>query len=44
MAKKSAIEKNNIRIKKTTRYSEKRKLLKLKIMDQKNSQEERFEA
>ncbi len=44
MAKKSAIEKNKTRMKKTTRYAEKRKMLKDKIMDKKISQEERFEA
>ncbi len=44
MAKKSAIEKNKTRMRKTTRYAEKRKMLKDKIMDKKITQEERFEA
>ena len=44
MAKKSAIEKNRLRIKKVARFSEKRKKLKKLIMDKTITQEERFSA
>ena len=44
MAKKSAIEKNRLRIKKVVRFSEKRKKLKNLIMDKTITQEERFSA
>ena len=44
MAKKSAIEKNKLRIKKTKKFESKRKQLKSLIMDKKTSHEERFQA
>ena len=44
MAKKSAIEKNKLRIKNVTKHREKRKNLKAIIMDKKTNQEDRFEA
>ena len=44
MAKMSAINKNNIRIKLSDKYYKKRKLLKKIIMDKKVSLEERFKA
>ena len=44
MAKKSAIEKNKLRIKKVEKFSKKRKELKQIIMSKKTSPEERFEA
>ena len=44
MAKKSAIEKNKLRIKKTEKFKAKRMALKKMIMNKKTSQEERFEA
>ena len=44
MAKKSAIEKNRLRIKKVVRFSEKRKKLKNLIMNKTITQEERFSA
>ncbi len=44
MAKKSAIEKNKLRIKKVEKFSKKRKELKQIIMSKKTSSEERFEA
>ena len=44
MAKKSAIEKNKLRIKKVERFRNKRMELKKLIMDKKTSQEERFDA
>ena len=44
MAKKSAIEKNKLRIKKVSSHKEKRKKLKAIIMNKKTNQEERFDA
>ena len=44
MAKKSAIEKNKFRIRKTKKFENKRKQLKSLIMDKKTSDEERFQA
>ena len=44
MAKKSAIEKNKLRIKKVSRFKDRRKNLKAIIMDKKTNQEERFDA
>ena len=44
MAKKSAIEKNKHRIKKTERFKEKRDALKKIIMNKKTTQEDRFDA
>ena len=44
MAKKSAIEKNKTRIKKVEKFAEKRKQLKLVIMDKKTTSDERFQA
>ena len=44
MAKMSAINKNNRRIKLSDKYYKKRKLLKKIIMDKKVSLEERFKA
>ena len=44
MAKKSAIEKNKHRIKKTGRFKEKRDTLKKIIMNKKTTQEDRFDA
>tara|TARA_B100000242_G_C42903522_1_gene419001 strand:- start:452 stop:757 length:306 start_codon:yes stop_codon:yes gene_type:complete len=44
LAKKSAIEKNKLRIKKVEKFSKKRKELKQIIMSKKTSSEERFEA
>ena len=44
MAKKSAIEKNKTRIKKVEKFAEKRKQLKLVIMNKKTTSEERFQA
>ena len=44
MAKKSAIEKNKQRIKKTERFKEKRDTLKKIIMNKKTTQEDRFDA
>ena len=44
MAKKSAIEKNKLRIKKVEKFSKKRKELKQIIMSKNTSSEERFEA
>jgi small subunit ribosomal protein S14 len=44
LAKKSAIEKNKLRIKSASRFKEKRKSLKEIIMDKKTNQEDRFEA
>ena len=44
MAKKSAIEKNKFRIRKTKKFENKRKQLKSLIMDKKTSHEERFQA
>ena len=44
MAKKSAIEKNKFRIRKTKKFESKRKHLKSLIMDKKTSDEERFQA
>jgi len=44
LAKKSAIEKNKFRIRKTKKFENKRKQLKSLIMDKKTSDEERFQA
>ena len=44
MAKKSAIEKNKIRIKKVAKFKNKRLALKKVIMNKNTTQEERFEA
>ena len=44
MAKKSAIEKNKFRKRKTKKFENKRKQLKSLIMDKKTSDEERFQA
>ena len=44
MAKKSAIEKNKIRINKVKKFKNKRSDLKKIIMNKKTTQEERFEA
>ena len=44
MAKKSAIEKNKLRIKSVTKFKEKRKGLKSIIMNKKTNQEDRFAA
>lgn len=44
MAKKSAIEKNKLRIKSAAKFKEKRRSLKAIIMDKKTNQEDRFEA
>jgi small subunit ribosomal protein S14 len=44
LAKKSAIEKNKHRIKKTERFKEKRDTLKKIIMNKKTTQEDRFDA
>jgi small subunit ribosomal protein S14 len=44
LAKKSAIEKNKLRIKKVLRFKDRRKELKTIIMDKKTNQEDRFDA
>ena len=44
MAKKSAIEKNKSRIKKATKFYQKRKELKQIIMNKKTTPEDRFQA
>tara|TARA_B100000686_G_C16529685_1_gene831648 strand:- start:253 stop:558 length:306 start_codon:yes stop_codon:yes gene_type:complete len=44
LAKKSAIEKNKIRIKKVAKFKNKRLALKKVIMNKNTTQEERFEA
>ena len=44
MAKKSAIEKNKLRIKSAAKFKEKRKGLKAIIMNKKTNQEDRFAA